>query len=211
MKRLLQFSVLLFVVTLSCHKFEHDNVFDPASDGYSPPAEKIIMLEDFDDGNHFNLWGHRHNVFEYAGGDIDSSFVLDGPPFTLSGKGYVLKLKFSVTGSSSVVGWQTFLNDFDSGTFFSHRILGIKNVSFWIRGEKSGEKIDIVFGDSSDIHAGALFTEISTQWKKVSFPLEQFKYPGFTDSQLKYIQFSFYFGMDPAIGTIYLDNIAFER
>jgi hypothetical protein len=191
-----------------------NNPSDPASNRYSPPASKIIMVEDFDDGNYANLWSHGPLIYEEAGGKIDTSLILLTQQSWLPVKGYALRLKYDVTRRSSVAAWGQFLNDFDTGTFFNPRILGLKTFSFWVRGEKGGETFAVKFSDSSEYSYGQMIwnaiSPVTTEWQKASFSLNDFEHEGFNHSQLWYFHFNFFDSLTPNSGVIYIDNIAFE-
>ncbi len=212
MKKALQLFLFVGLMTISCKPIDYDNQYDPASDNYSPPVSRIIMVDDFDDGDDINLWGHKFTGYNDTreNGIITTSLSLDNQQPKLSGKGYVLKLSYDVTTNSRNVGWGQFLNDFESGTFFSPQVLGVKTFSFWIRGEKGGEQFYIGFSDASEIASFVAVTEVTTNWQKVPIALDSFKKQGFNISKLFFFHLNFYTGIMPPTGTIYLDNFAFE-
>ena len=94
-------------------------------------------------------------------------------------------------------------------------VSGYKFLTFWVKGEKGGEHIELVFRDS---HAPDYMPQIkikvadaTSEWQRIVIPLDKISNQVDLTSL---VLIGFAFGNDvgnPPGGTIYLDNIAFTN
>lgn len=169
------------------------------------------VLDDFNDGNSTNNWGHP--TFSGGSGICNMSFVSDAYEGAKC-----LKLDYNVNTTSSYSYYVTKLGNED---------LTINNynaISFWIKGESGGEYFKIELKTSSGNPAGRenaplyitdhLDGGVSTSWQKVTIPLKNFaNIINFTDmNEMLFIFEEYQSGLNgsPKNGTVYIDYIEFE-
>ena len=206
----LKLAAIVFILFIGCKN-------DPINPDNETP---FLLIDDFDDSNSVNIKGDSSLSFANLGGKISYSVVPVDPSSPPPVKGFAIKLDYDVRSqSNSHTGWGYLLQNYDTTRRFyvDPQALGLKIFSFWVKGEKGGERFVTKFADTSEKTSQELelkdaLTPITTsiQWQKVSFSLEKFKKDGFNFTQLKYFLIVFFNSNTPSTGIIFIDYIAFE-
>ncbi|MBI3322447.1 MAG: hypothetical protein HYZ94_02060 [Candidatus Omnitrophica bacterium] len=187
-----------------------------------PP--EAILVDDFETGQTQGLFAERKNrldAFQGTWARRPSSTVitkvLDSRPGSV---GHSLRIEFSKSGGWC--GWYTLLNGIDVSR---HNAL-----SFWVKGEKGGERFDIGMADNhmqeleiDAVYVGSIVSFIpegvTNDWQEVKIPLQSlrteldmtrmgslvlwFRYEGAGAVQLDDVRFAF----DPEIERITQQNL----
>ena len=144
------------------------------------PAEEQppfpILVDDFEIGHTQGLYAQRKNrldAFQGTWAKRPSYTVITKVPDTRPGRGgQALRIEYFASGGWC--GWYTLLNGIDISR---HNAL-----TFWVRGEKGGERFDIGMADDrmqeieiDAVYVGTIKTflpqGVKTQWQKVKVPL----------------------------------------
>lgn len=235
MKKLIFFVLGEACLLLSCANDPFDNPFDPASENYIPTlsSDKAIMIDDFNDGADPNLLGFASVVFK----DLLNLAIIDVSHHSkaenvLRGVGYSIMINFNVSrtesGKQAFGGWVQVLSDGSRGVF-NLAILKFDTLSFWVKAESPGIIFEVAlkqfggcgidFTDECQTTPKMLFSA-DTVWKKLRIPISDLQLDqdgGMIDlTSLREINFGFSkirFQEVGAVleGTIYIDEIAFER
>lgn len=235
MKKLIFFVLGGACLLLSCANDPLDNPFDPASKNYIPPfsAANGLLIDDFDDGKDPNLLGFAPEVFR----DSLNLAIIDVSYHSQSENvlrriGYSIQIYFDVSESEGVNhafgGWVQVLSN-GSRDIFNLAVLNLDTLSFWVKSESPGIFFEVALKQSGG--CGTDFTEdcqttpkklysANTVWRKVIIPISNLQlnqYGGMLDlTSLREINFGFskerFREVGAALeGTIYIDEIAFER
>jgi len=174
-------------------------------DDLNPELGKIelngdsLLVEDFQ--TQCNLQGHGLFSKEDSEVKIFSSIDIDEV------SNFFLRIDFDVTKVDNYAGYYRLLNDFNLNQY--------NTLCFWIRGEKGNEIIRVGLksghGQEDKVVINTYLEEgITKKWQKVSIPLQAF--PSITDfSSMENISFLIENNLGSGSGTIFLDNIYFEK
>ncbi len=200
----------------------------PPGAGISEKTPEAILVDDFETGQTQGIFAERKNrldAFQGTWARRPSSTVITKVPDTRPGSaGRALRIEYSKSGGWC--GWYTLLNGIDVSR---HNAL-----TFWVRGEKGGERFDIGLADNKmqDLEidavyvgsiAGFLPQGISAEWQKVKIPLLSlrteldmtrmgslvlwFRYEGAGAVQIDDVCFAF----DPGVERIIQENVPRAR
>jgi hypothetical protein len=117
-----------------------------------------------------------------------------------------LQLNYTMQSPEDFGGWGVQWENTSAGHFDAS---GFTTFTFWVRGAKGGEALQVVFYDTQEegqtvkVHELA---SITTQWTQINLPLTRFDRVNL--STIHHIDFSF-FGRD-GIGSLCIDDIGFE-
>lgn len=216
------------------------NPFDPLVNRPNTPANSLL-IEDFDDGEIGNLLGYCHetfvDTFSLVGirqplASIETSYVdIKQPANVLRGIGRSWRITFNIKETTlegdAFGGYVELLvaNDIcklDRGDF---NLEGLKldTLTFWVKAESPGINMEVALKDVDNnitdpkrlIHLSP-----STVWRKAKIPIKDLVSAGNGKkvNLRKLREINFGFGKARFIkdggeltGTIYLDEIAFER
>jgi len=157
----------------------------------------------------------RHFVPSGQIGDADDIKVMESHAENAKEGTYCIRIEYSGQESKGEhwagVYWQE--PDFNFGNIpnVGFNLKGARKISFWARGEKGGERIDVKAGgikgdypDSFDMPLKTL--DLTKFWKKFTIPV--------TDKDLSYVIGGFFVSFqkkyNPNGATIYLDEIVYE-
>ncbi len=160
------------------------------------------LIADFDDGVAPNIHGGFYSI--YAEGNITPRHVKN-PSY--GNNGYSLELRFEATKE-----YDLWINLQADGVPFN--IAEYNYLSFWIKGSKGGEVIEVQFENNlpdwdrvqiqNFIPGGIL----SGEWQKVVIPIKTFREGGFNRTNVKTIHFlGGKIESASSSGTIYLDDV----
>ncbi|MCX5715582.1 MAG: hypothetical protein NTV07_01730 [Candidatus Omnitrophica bacterium] len=165
-----------------------------------------LLLDDFDYSD-LNLLGRKTNAYK----KLPSVCLYERVPEEHYGpEGRSLKMDFK-KDTTGWCGYYTMLNQID-GEYYD--LSPYRSVSFMVKGKSGGEKFEIgmadknwvIIGDS--LKAGGvdkyLAGGVTTQWKEVVIPLEDFGLLDFTQMGSLVMNFS-----EKGEGTVYIDDIKF--
>lgn len=182
----------------------------------TPPPQKTtqeILVDDFDVGLTSGIFSQRKNRV----GSYQGTWAMR-PSFSIITKSS--EVRRGDTGQSLVIdyrkeagwcGWYTLLNDID--------ITPYNTLSFWVRGDKGGEKFDIGMADArmQELEIDAFFMGcvtsfiqggfITKEWKEVKVPLARAS-SEINLSKMGSLVFWFKYGGE---GRIYIDDIKFTN
>jgi hypothetical protein len=203
-----------------------ENPSDPLSKFFTLPIStpEIVLVNDFDQGafGRPNHWGWSDSIYyEVNEGRIIRRFTNAEP--LLGGKGYALRLDFDVTNNSgSAAGYAELLGDAENVEVgaFNARTMGLKFLSFWIRGENGGEKFEVGIKDDSvetdpKLKSKDIPFEVTTNWRELDIPLDRLT-TGSRGARIKlsritYLTIGFSAGRTGSgKGTVYMDNLSFK-
>jgi len=213
MKQILQLFTVFLIALTSCHKFEHDNVFDPASDKYSPPvAPHRVIVVDFEKDSTRSIWGYRHNEFSKNKGQIIKTYATEASVQNKMTR--VIRLDYDVSNNdSSDAGWVQPLCSTDDGAF-NAKTMGLKSLTFFARGAAGGEQFLVTMTDENGNNTEEAPRPVLTNsWKQYRIPLSSLTTLQSGSIDLRKItsfDFTFYKGLGPSRGTIFVDEFAFE-
>lgn len=171
---------------------------------------------------------------------IDTFYIHQPPENVLRGTGGSLKINFNVSDSNAFGGWLTTLNDGlhpTRGTSFNLANLNLDSLTFWVKAENPDTYFEVALKDSThnclDNNRPAPcqtdrkeIRSVGTSWKRVSIPISDLlRGPNgvrVDSTRLHEINFAFGYARFQELrlqhqknvrfeGTIYLDEIAFER
>ena len=148
-------------------------------------------------------------------GDTDDIKVMEAHAENVKEGQYCIRIEYSGQESKGEhwagVYWQE--PDFNFGTVpdAGFNLKGARKISFWARGEKGGERIEVKAGgikgmypDSFDMPLKTL--ELSKMWKKFTIPV--------SEKDLSYVIGGFFVSFqkkyNPTGAIIYLDDIIYE-
>lgn len=155
---------------------------EPAKDQAAPPA---VLVDDFEVGQTQGIYAQRKNrldAFQGTWAKRPSYTIItkvpDSRPSASSGRtagsgsGQVLRIEYFASGGWC--GWYTLLNGID---ITRHNAL-----TFWVKGEKGGERFDIGLADDrmQELEIDAVYVGtiksflpdgVKTHWQKVKVPL----------------------------------------
>jgi len=169
-----------------------------------------ILVDDFEVGATQGVFSERKNrldAFQGTWARRPSYTVITKVPDTRPGsKGYALRIEFNKSGGWC--GWYTLLNGIDVSR---HNAL-----TFWVKGEKGGERFDIGFADArmQDLEIDAVYAGpilaflpdgVTTDWQKVKVPLAGLK----TDLDMTRMGSLVFWFRYEGSGAIHLDDVAF--
>ncbi len=146
------------------------------------PVEKVqaILVDDFETGKTSGLFGERKNrldAFQGTWARRPSYTVITKVVDTRPGSvGYALRIEYAKLGGWC--GWYTLLNGIDVSR---HNAL-----SFWVKGEKGGERFDIGLADDrmqnlqiDAVYVGPIMAflqkGVTTDWQQVKIPLQSLR------------------------------------
>ena len=139
-----------------------------------PPA--TILVDDFESGATQGLFAERKNrldAFQGTWARRPSYTVITKVPDTRPNHpGNVLRIEYNKSGGWC--GWYTLLNGID--------VSGHNALTFWVKGEKGGERFDIGLADNrmqdleiDSVYAGSIKSflpqGVTTEWQQVKVPL----------------------------------------
>lgn len=181
----------------------------PAGTGpVRPPAE--ILVDDFETGTTQGLFAERKNRLDAFQGTFarrPSYTVITKIPDTRPGrKGNALRAEYQAGGGWC--GWYTLLNGIDISR---HNAL-----TFWIKGEKGGERFDVGLTDQrmqnleiDAVYAGPIMAflprGVTTEWQQVKIPLAGLR----SDLLLNRMGSLVFWFRYEGKGAIQIDDIAF--
>ncbi len=148
----------------------------PSASAASSPHPQTLLVDDFERGQTQGLFTERKNrldAFQGTWARRPSYTVITKVPDTRSGHpGHALRIEFNKLGGWC--GWYTLLNGID--------VSGYNALTFWVRGERGGERFDIGLADdrmqAMEIDASYVGTikaflpqGVTTEWQQVKVPL----------------------------------------
>lgn len=212
-----------------------ENPADPRASNYSPPiapfsAQSGILVDDFDDANtQRNLLNYCPETFRDPG-NVAILTVSHVGAGALRGTGQSLRIDFDVAGPGDPFGGYVQLltgNDScpSSDGVFNAGVLRLEFLSFWIKTSSSQVDVEVAIKDITDAQTYPKkltrgFASPDTSWHKVRIPLTTELGQGVgrrVDLQrLREVNFGFAKRrfQDENLetrGTVFLDEIAFER
>ncbi|MDD5449313.1 MAG: sugar-binding protein [Candidatus Omnitrophica bacterium] len=183
----------------------------PAGPPKEYPAE--ILVDDFDTGLTSGIFKERKNSL----GSYQGTWAMR-PSFSIITKSSIIRrgdhgqaLVIEYRKEAGWCGWYTLLNNID--------VTPYNTLSFWVRGEKGGEKFDIGLADArmQDLEIDAFFLGsvtsfisdgfVTTEWKEVKVPLSRAS-SAINLSKMGSMVFWFKYGGE---GRIYVDDIKFKN
>ncbi len=174
------------------------------------PELPSILVDDFEIGLTQGLFSQRKNrldAFQGTWAKRPSFTVITKAPDDRTGRsGQTLKIEYSKTGGWC--GWYTLLNGINVADYNA--------LTFWIKGEKGGERFDVGLADErmqrlgiDAVYVGTikafLPSGVTTEWQQVKVPLMNLK------SELDLSQMGslvFWFRYEGS-GNIYVDDVQF--
>lgn len=202
--RHVRFWVLLLAATLGCS-------FSPRTDAQQP-GKNVLLVADFDQGIRNHLGGY-YNKFERSP-SASSTFL--SHDVRRGGGGRSLRVSVDRQEEGFCGVWMH-LFDFRAPLrdrqYFDSR--GYKYLSFWVRGEKGGERFTVKLADEKwvlqedalpvgDVNE-FLRRGVTTQWQEVRIPLERFTL--LHKDRLGGVTLDF---DTPGKHTVYIDDVAFK-
>jgi len=154
------------------------------------PAAMAVMLADFDTV--------IPKTLEFK--DEKGSALNTARSPGAGGRGDAVAIMYSVN-SKGHAGWGIATGGMD--------VSGYEYLSFYIKGDKGGEKFDISIKDAAGLEKklnSNSYLDVTTQWQKVKIPLSSFS--GIKTASIGSIQLSF--EGRHGKGRIYLDDVSFE-
>lgn len=223
----------MLLIAACCNDTPFDNPLDPASKNYIQPFDpaKGILIEDFDDGNGFNLLGLPNSFFRSPDTiRVDALYIRRPPENLLRRTGGALQIKFNVTSPDSAFGgWRTTLRDNRDPSPLNLKLLNLHALTFWVKADAQGINLEVGLRDAThesqkgtkecpaDQTCPKVIRQLETFWQKASIPIStlsrQIEVGGLDSTRVREINFSVgHQKVGPLFsGTIYLDEIAFER
>lgn len=237
---ILVLSTALLLVQSCCNNDEEfDHPLDPGSSAYIPPIQGLI-IDDYNDMERIatlpyqNPWGFTDFVFpDPALEDTVVTTAFECSHFdALRWHGCSLIINFDVRRNlhREDGGWGQRLGD--SLDYFDAKVLNLTKVTFWVRGAIGGEVFEVGIRDSAGFETNPKY-EVSkdlltaTEWQKVTIFLVDLR-PGMHQQRgagivnfkaLENVNIGFNRMRinhqtrlaSPQKGTIYIDDLAFER
>ena len=230
--------LLLLAVSCNCDD-PFDNPLDPASKNYISPFDpaKGILIDDFDDGQDPNLLGSCPSIFKAQQADVDT-FYHSKHENVLRGVGRSMQIKFDVSKFETASGgWVQPLVDTCPGKSsriaFNLEALNVTALTFWIKTESPRINLEIALKDTtivgqtgpkrllwSNRTPQASYLRPDNSWQKVTIPISHLT-PNDSGApvNLRILrEINFGFGRQrfedeggDLTGTLYIDEIAFER
>jgi len=227
------FQTFFSVILLSnfCDNQKLSNPFDPASDSFIPPAQGLL-IDDFDDGKDPNLLGGYSYVFI----DQDKKAIIDTSHYCkseniLRGVGCSMRIYFDVSKEGDPFGGyvQTLIDNApntSSKSAFNLESLKLDTLKFWIKAESAGINFEIALKDTNNMETEPklLFRDYVANsiglWEEIKIPIDSLKMvKNVAKVDLRILrELNFGFGKKHFMeigadisGTIYLDEISFER
>jgi len=223
----------------ACPNDPFENPNDPAAenDAYIPKPNGLL-IEDFDDGKIPNLLGYCHEIFLDDLGPfaiIDTSYISDRKD-VLRGGGKSWRIHFNVSkepplGKDTYCGYVELLTGNDlckrpNAGLFNLAVLNLTFLTFWVKTESPDIDFEMALKDIKNNETNPKkrvkdnYLTPGILWRKVKIPITDLlpnqSGPPVNLQELREINFSFSYRYSqqpraPLTGTIYLDEIAFER
>jgi len=233
-------TVLLFVNSCCKNDEKFDHPLDPGSTTYIPPTQGLI-IDDYNDMERItapiyqNPWGLEPFIFpETPPGDtaVVVSYTFEcNHSVALRWHGCSLRIKFDVRrpAPQDFGGWGQRLGD--SLGYFDATVANLTYVSFWFKGAKGGEVFEIGLHDAANFESDKYNItrdfQVTTEWQKAKIPLDSLingSNPQGVRGKvnlkaLENVNIGFNRTLrnlqtretSPQTGTIYIDDLAFER
>ncbi len=204
---------------------------------YCIPKPDGLMIDDFDHEDFKNLLGFRDGYFDTPVGTVDTSRAKE-PENVLRGKGRSLQIDFYLNDDASFGGWVTTLNngeDSSRGTSFNLKNLGLNTLAFWVKGASPKTYFEVALKDNTlnckddkgmidkcQTNPKKIYLA-PTYWRKIKIPVDSLLTTAQTGvkvdlTRLREVSLGFakraFLLQDSQAelnGTIYIDEIAFER
>ena len=165
--------------------------------------QQLILVDDFESFDSENSLGRDHRTFVHGSAAINGKHTRGSPNgiYRISYGGNIGAVKPYASDPLSFANFTTDLGGSD--------VSKLSSLTFQIWGAEGGEKPDIYLGDGIyrwpvDIED---YAEVTTQWQKVTIPLGDFA--GVDLTHLERLDFAFQW--EKMSGTVYLDEIRFEK
>jgi hypothetical protein len=223
------FIILLF--SAACNSDKFDNPLDPNSPAYIPPLEpdKIVLIDNYDNGKKPNLLGC---CYENFGNGVDISYDSQSKNI-LRGVGYSRQIDFDVSREENTSGGyvEMLTGNIECPSprgLFNLEVLYLNTLTFWAKLESPDINMEVALKDIGNHQTTPkrLLRDYlapsmpDTGWVKVEIPISELRSAqdgSEVDFQnLREINFGFANELfqkinAPLKGTIYIDEIAFER
>lgn len=225
-------SLFLIIILLNfCDNQELSNPFDPGSDSFIPTT-RGLLIDDFDDGKNPNLLGGYPSVFIDPDGKaiVDTSYHSKSEN-VLRGVGYSWRIFFDVSKEGDPFGGyvQTLIDNAPNSSskkVFNLETLKLDTLKFWVKAESETINFEVALKDTNNMQTEPklLFRDYSADtiglWEIIKIPVDSLKMVKDVDTVdlkiLRELNFGFakklFEDIDADLkGTIYIDEISFER
>jgi len=182
-------------------------VAESTTNSASPDGRNVLLIDTFKQAES-NILGGESTLFSTTNSWVTRELSSDEHRITADDEeGHVLKLSYDVSEEEAYAGYITSLHDLDLSDY--------QIITFWIKGADGGEVVLIGLrgGDDKEykVEVGNyLQTGITATWQQVKMPLAAFS--GIEDWQMmQNLSLSFENRIDSGQGTIFVDDMQFER
>ncbi len=238
---LLAVAFALLVATPACDDPPFRNPNDPSSPTYVPsPESGAVIVDDYNTGGSRNALGYCPETFTDASGvlTVTPSYVSQASE-VLRGSGASLRLEFDVSGAGDPFGGYVEMLTGNTPCpstrgLFNLEALNMRALTFWVRRPAADVDMEIAlksidpdprFQPANDNQTSPkrllrTYVQPGTGWMKVRVPLSDLV-PGIDGrpvdlKNLREVNFGFakqrFIGVGAAVrGTLYIDEVAFER